>query len=294
MKDYKIQKIEKTNYPLLLRQISRLPETMDMIGSLPTDDNKFLCVIGSRDFSFYGRDACRKLLSGLQGYPIVIVSGLAIGIDSIAHETALENGLKTISFPGSGLGDSVLYPLSKRLLAKKIVDSGGAVLSPFDIDQMGSNWTFPTRNRLMAGTSHATLIIEARHRSGTLITADYAAEFGRDIMVVPGSIFSDLSYGPHMLMRRGAIPVASSDDILEALGFRIARKDGPSPALPNFREMSLSSEEREIVNNLRSQNLSSSDLIEKVSLSPSRFNTAISELELQGIIKSENDIYSLA
>lgn len=266
---------------------------MDMIGTLPSDDNKFLCVIGARQHSTYGKDACEKLIGGLKGYPIVIVSGLAIGIDSISHETALSVGLKTIAFPGSGLSGAALYPSSRRALAREIIKAGGTLLSPFPTHQLGTGWTFPIRNRLMAGTSHATLIIEAKRRSGTLITADYAAEFGRDILTVPGSIFAELSYGPHMLIRRGATPVSSSHDILESLGFKVTRADGMQQALPNFAEVSLTDDEKKIVNHLRLESQNSSDLIEKTSFLPPRFNSIISELELRGIVAERDGLYRL-
>lgn len=288
-----ISTIKKESYPFLLRQIKPLPETMELAGILPSDENKFLCVIGSRINSNYGEDACRKIIRGLEGYPVVIVSGLAIGIDSISHDAALEVGLKVIAFPGSGLSHTALYPPSRRHLAKKIYDSGNALLSPFPFNQPGAYWTFPVRNRLMAGMSHATLIIEAAHGSGTLITADYAAEFARDILAVPGSIFADLSYGPHMLIRRGATPVTCANDVLEALGFKVNRKDGMTGALPNFAEMSLSDDQRMIVDNLKREPLSSSSLIEKTLFPSSKFNAIMSELELRGIIKESEGQYCL-
>jgi DNA processing protein len=288
-----INKLQKTEYPFLLRQISRLPETMDIIGSLPSDENKFLCVIGSRKFSTYGMEACRKIVLGLRGYPIVIVSGLAIGVDSISHEAAIDASLKTISFPGSGLAPSVLYPPSKRPLAKRIVESGGALISSFPYEMESTPWTFPVRNRLMAGISHATLIIEAAKGSGTLITADYAAEFARDILTVPGSIFVEQSYGPHMLIRRGATPVTCAEDVLQALGFKVDRKDGMDEALPNFAEMSLSEDQMKIIDNLKREPLSSSKLIEKTSFTSSKLNTIMSELELREIVKENEGQYFL-
>jgi len=119
----------------------------------------------------------------------------------------------------------VLYPQEHIGLAERIILSGGTLLSPFERYQEGAPWTFPTRNRLMAGISHATLIIEGREKSGTLITAGNAVEFGRDVMVVPGSIFSELSVGPHKLFKDGAIPVSCSNDILEVLGFDVYDSD---------------------------------------------------------------------
>lgn len=289
-----ITTITQEKYSYLLRQIGQLSETMDIAGTLPSDDNKFLCVIGARENSNYGREVCEKLISGLAGYPIVIVSGLAIGIDSIAHEAALGAKLKTMSFPGSGLGRSVLYPKQHWGLAARIVESGGCLLSRFETNQPSEMWTFPVRNRLMAGVSHATLIIEARRGSGTLITAEYATEFGRDILAVPGPIFADLSYGPHMLIRGGATPITCSADILQALGFKIARTDGIQSALPNFAEQSLTPDEREIVNHLRLEILTGSKLLEKTGFSSSKLNTIISGLELQGIIVEREGHFKLA
>ncbi len=192
---------------------------MSIVGRMPSDEHTFLCIIGSRTQSTYGQRTCERLISGLAGYPIVIVSGLAVGMDSIAHEAALKVNLKTIAFPGSGLNEDVIYPYSRRNLAKQIVTAGGALVSSFPDSMLSQNWMFPVRNRLMAGISHATLVIEARRGSGTLITAKYAEEFNRDVLAVPGPIDSELSYGPHMLIRRGATPITSSQDILEALGF---------------------------------------------------------------------------
>lgn len=280
-------------YPPLLRQISQLPKTLNMAGIMPPQESKYLCIVGSRKNSNYGKEACVKLVQGLKGYPIVIVSGLANGIDSIAHQAALDAGLKTISFPGSGLSLATLYPAERRQLALDIIQNGGALISPFTNSQEGTKWTFPNRNRLMAGCSHATLIIEAAKKSGTLITADFATKMDRDVLAVPGSIFSELSYGPHMLIRRGATPVTSSADILQALGFQVIRKDGMNEALPNFSEMQLNEDQRNIVGLLKTQPLNFTELIEKTGLTTPRLNTIISELELLSVITQTGENYKI-
>jgi DNA protecting protein DprA len=209
-------------FPDLLKHISNPPKFLDCAGALPPgEDYKYLCVIGSRHPSEYGLETCRALIKGLRDYPIVIVSGLAIGIDSAAHKAALEAKMKTISFPGSGLQRSVIYPASHLYLADRIIESGGTLLSAFEKGQLGAYWTFPSRNRLMAGCSNATLIIEGRSGSGTLLTAEYAIEFNRDVLIVPGSIFSDLSFGPHKLYKQGATPVTTPKEILKMLGFDV-------------------------------------------------------------------------
>ena len=284
--------LTKEEYPFLLTQIPNLPKEMHIAGSLPNLEHKYLCVIGSRNYSSYGKDVCTKLIRGLKGHPITIVSGLAIGIDSISHEAAIETGLNTIAFPGSGLSLEALYPSSRRRLAEKIIQSGGTLLSPFKMDQTGAFWTFPFRNRLMAGISHATLIIEARKGSGTLLTAEYAAEINREILAVPGSIFGDLSYGPHMLIKRGATPITSSEDILEALGFPTTKESGQQSLL-SLAEVSLSTEEKSIVNMLKISPRTGSDIIETLQFDSSTFNMYISELELKRIIEERAGLYCI-
>lgn len=272
-----------SEYPFLLQQISPLPDHLDLAGILPPDNYKFLCVIGARRYSSYGKEACAKLISGLRGYPIAVVSGMAIGIDSLAHEAALEAGLRTIAFPGSGLSESVLYPASRIDLARRIVGSGNALLSPFRQDQEGSRWTFPERNRLMAGISHATLIIEARKGSGTLLTAEHAVRFNRDVLAVPGSIFSDLSYGPHMLIRSGATPATSSSDVLEALGFDLKARSAEKEPLAETPSVILSPEEKELLKHIASP-ISRDELIRELKMPPAYVNSILVNLELQGII----------
>lgn len=207
--------------PRLLREIPGPPSELYIRGALPPPENVCLTVIGSRRATPYGREATETLIAGLAGYPISIVSGLALGIDSIAHESAILAGLHTVAFPGSSLDDDNIYPPSKRTLAEKILAAGGCLLSEYPAGTHAMPWMFPERNRLMAGMSRATLLIEAGEKSGTLITAYLALDYNRDVLVVPGNIFSPLSVGLHRLLRDGAAPVSSSADILEALGFAL-------------------------------------------------------------------------
>ncbi len=154
----------------------------------------------------------------MRGYNVTIISGLALGIDGLAHKAALKAGLKTLAVPGSGLDATVLYPRSHLQLAEEIVRNGGALLSEFKPQTQAATWTFPKRNRIMAGLSHAVLVIEAELKSGTLITSKLATEYNRDVLTMPGSIFSSTSEGPHMLIKLGATPVTASEDILRTLG----------------------------------------------------------------------------
>ena len=242
-----IQELSPDQFPFLLRQIEKPPKFLKYKGQLPPDSHKFLCVVGSRTHSSYGLNACKKIISGLRGYPIVIVSGMAMGIDSVAHETALEAGLKTIAIPGSGLNDDVLYPVSKRPLARQIVASGGVLISPFYNHQVATDWTFPVRNQVMAGLSHAILIIEARRDSGTMITARAASDYSRDLLAVPGSIFSDLSQGVNELIRDGATAITCSEDILEMLRLE-ANESSKSVIHPEFdQQKKLAEKEEQII-----------------------------------------------
>jgi DNA processing protein len=169
--------------------------------------------------SGYGRDACKHLIGGLAGYPIAIVSGLALGIDAVAHRSALSAGLPTIAVPGSGLSDQVLYPRAHLNLARDILNKGGALISEMEPEEAATPYGFPRRNRIMAGMSHATLVIEAGVKSGTLVTAKLTVDYNRELLVVPHSIFAEGGAGGHIFTKLGAIPVRSAEDILEALGF---------------------------------------------------------------------------
>lgn len=213
-----------------LCEIPDVPKQLFMRGTLPDPSLRILTVVGSRNYTNYGKQCVQHLISGLRGYPISIVSGLALGIDALAHEAALENGLHTIAVPGSGLDDSVLYPRTNRGLATQILKSGGLLMSEFEPETASMPWMFPARNRIVVGIANAVLLIEAAERSGTLITARLATEYNRDLLVVPGNIFSENTRGVHQFLKLGATPVTSAADILEALHIpeRTAEAAAPS------------------------------------------------------------------
>ena len=216
--DFPIRKLNRNEWPPLLKHIPDPPEQLYVRGALPPSENIYLAVVGSRQYSQYGKEAVKQLIGRLSGYPITIVSGLALGIDALAHEAALEAKLHTIAVPGSGIDDSVIYPRSHKALAHKILERGGALISEFEPTFVSTAWAFPKRNRIMAGISKATLVVEASLKSGTLITSRLATDYNRDVLTIPGSIFSAHTAGPHMLIRLGATPITESKDILEALG----------------------------------------------------------------------------
>ena len=277
-----IYKLKLEQFPKPLLEIPQPPKTLFIRGKLPSADMIYLAVVGSRKYTSYGKDICEKLIRGLKGYPIVIVSGLAMGIDSIAHKTALEVGLITISFPGSGLDNSVLYPRTNIKLAQEIVDEGGCLISEFEPNFISQLYSFPQRNRLMAGISKAVLIIEAEEKSGTLITARMALDYNRDVLAVPGSAFSSNSNGTNWLIKQGATPVTSSEDILIELGFEIEK----IKLTDKEKYADCSKEEIKIIELLR-EPTERDDLIRESGMDIAKANALLSIMEIKDLIKEE-------
>ncbi len=279
----KVKKLSRKEFPPNLLEIPDAPEELQIIGKLPDHNKyKYLTVVGSRAVTSYGRRALNHLIEGLRGYPIVIVSGLALGTDALAHKKALEIALPTIAVPGSGLSKEVLYPKSHFSLALEIVRSGGALLSEFDFKQAAAPWTFPKRNRIMAALSDAVLVIEAKEKSGTLITARLATEYNKELLVVPGDIFSDAVKGNLQFLKLGATPVTEPGDILDALGL----DEQPDVQTASLHDLNLPEDELLILNAL-DEAKSKDELLEASGLSVSKFNIAFSKLELKGLIKEE-------
>jgi len=266
--------------PLL--EIPEPPVALYIEGELPSPDKILLTVVGSRRLSSYGREVCTELIRGLVGQPIVIVSGLALGIDTVAHQSALATGLVTLAFPGSGLDRSVLYPASNRQLAEKIIQSGGALISEYEPDFRATPYSFPRRNRLMAGLAKATLIIEASKKSGTLITARLALDYNRDVLAVPGSIHWPNSVGPNWLIKEGATPITNSEDLLHALGLE-NKQAGETPSL--FSELELTLAETKILALLKNGLTNRDELIERSGYSSAEAGTALMLLTLKNLIK---------
>lgn len=292
---YKITEFEKKDWPPLLAEIPDGPEKLFIAGSKPDYERKLLCIVGSRKYTSYGREACEYLVRGLTGYPITIVSGLALGIDSIAHKSALANGLPTIAIPGSGLHPAALHPQSNKELAAEIVQNGGTLISEMEPEEKASLfthnvpdkkvfWSFPRRNRIMAGMCHAVLVVEAGLKSGTLITARLTTDYNRELLVVPGSIFSPNSEGSNMLLRQGAAPVNSSEDILDILNLRNEKLDLKSGKNKRKDYSDCSLEENKILE-LLIEPLPKDVLVERSGLPAGEIQTLLTLLELKGYIK---------
>jgi DNA processing protein len=205
-------------YPRALREIAQPPVALHVRGSWPPEGTKYLAVVGSRDLSEYGREACETLIAGLAGYPVSIVSGLALGADACAHESALRAGLHTIAVLGSGVDNASVYPRTNLGLAKDILAKGGMLVSENGDGYKPQAFDFPKRNRIVVGLSHAVLIVEAAAQSGTLITARLTHEYNRDLLCIPHRINDPHSFGANLFLRLGAALVAEPAHILEALG----------------------------------------------------------------------------
>lgn len=271
-----IETLSRDEFPPLLREIPDAPEKLFVKGAPIPEDHLLIAVVGSRKYTQYGRSAVEYVVRGLRGYNIVIVSGLALGIDSLAHRAALANNIHTVAVPGSSIDPKHIYPRSNFGLSEEILKKGGTLLSEFEADSPIFPSNFPQRNRIMAGMSHATLVVEATPKSGTLITARLALEYNREVYAIPGSILSDSSRGTNELIRDGATPVLSASDIIEGLGLvkKESGTDESAAALPTLDFPDSLSKEAFI----------------KQYESPTEALRALSKLELEGKIRVQGNV----
>ena len=262
-----------------LNRLCHLPDRPDDLyveGTLDSlQDKKLITIVGSRTCSNYAKEITRKLITNLQGYPVCIVSGLALGIDTIAHAAALDSGICTVAFPGSGLDESVIYPASNRGLSRRILKNRGLLVSEYEPHTKAARWTFPKRNRLMAGVSDLVIIIEAQDKSGTLITARLAMEYGTTVAVIPQNITAEHAHGSNRLMQDGAHPILNYEDILHLVGLE---KNDMQPTTHT-----LNKDEASLMQHLSSPT-SKDELYKKCNLSYQVFITTLTTLELSGVV----------
>ena len=207
----------ENKYPYLLKEISYAPSSFYIKGKIP-EKMPCIAIVGTRKISPYGKLVTEKLVQKLVYYNFVIISGLAYGIDTIAHKTALKNKGKTIAILGSGLNK--IFPYSNRELAQEIIKHG-ALITEYPLESPPLKHYFPWRNRIISGLSLATVVIEAPERSGALITARFALEQNREVFAIPGSIFNENSIGTNNLIKQGAKLVSQIEDIFEELNIQL-------------------------------------------------------------------------
>ncbi len=274
--------IKPEDFPRRLKEIPDPPKELYIRGPFPDEDLIFLTIVGSRKYTTYGKDVCEKLIASLRGTPVVIISGLAIGMDTLVHESALKAGLKNIGVPGGGISRSVIYPRRNLLLSDEILKSGGCLLSEYKPDFRPTLWSFPRRNRIMSGLSDAVLIIEAEEKSGTLITSRLATEYNRNVLAVPGNITSSSSKGTNMLIRLGATPITSPEDLIEALGIN-SLPLGNQKQKENTSLSPLENKILEILNEPKSRD----QIFYELDFEESKIMMSLSLLEMKGLIKEE-------
>ncbi len=262
------------DYPKLLNELYDPPGVIFVRGTLPSEDKKHIAVVGSRKATNYGFQSVEKIVEPLAKAGVVIVSGLAYGIDSLAHKKTLEAGGLTVAVLGSGIDNDSIYPSQNRTLASQIVASGGAVISEFPVGTPPLPLHFPLRNRIIAGLCHGTLVIEAAIKSGSLITARSAMESGRTVYAVPGSIHSPLSEGPNNLIKMGATPVTSAEDIEDITVENVK---------PNYQPQS--KKEQTIYDILSDRPIHIDEITHSSDLPIGTVSSTITMLEMKGVIK---------
>ncbi len=274
------------DYPPLLKEIPDAPALLYMRGTLPVG-RPSLAVVGTRKASHYGVEVARRLTAELVSRGFAIVSGLALGIDSIAHQTTLDQRGTTVAVLGSGLDQ--IYPRTNYGLSEAIVKSGGTLLSEFPLGMYAQKHHFPIRNRIIAGLSLGTLVIEGGMDSGSLITAKAALEYNREVFAVPGDIFRAASEGANQLIKMGARPVTSADDVVEALNLGSykppAQVDNISHIIDNQSHPSLSDEESVILNLITREPRHIDELVKVSKLQTSVVNSTLMTLEVQGFVR---------
>lgn len=271
-------------YPASLRALPDAAPLLLVRGEPGVLLGRAVAVVGARAATVYGTNVARRLGASLAHAGVVVVSGLARGIDAAAHRAALDAGGLTVAFSASG-PDS-LYPAEHADLAAEIAGSG-AVVTEMPLETPPLPQYFPLRNRLISGLSEAVIVVEARQRSGSLSTARRALEQGRDVMAVPGPIDAPTSQGPNRLLRDGARPLCEVGDVLDILGLpRTSGRGGKSSGKADAR---LGSDSRRVVESLARRPASRDELTARLGLGPGELAVALLELELAGLVATDRD-----
>ncbi|MDZ7798647.1 MAG: DNA-processing protein DprA [Patescibacteria group bacterium] len=270
--------LKEKSYPRLLKEIYTPPPVLFYKGNLKQDEYN-LAIVGTRKTSSYGRQVTAEIAGHLASQGLTIVSGLALGIDTLAHKAALDHNGRTIAVLGSGLNK--VHPRSNIRLAEKIIESRGLIISEFSPLTPPLKQNFPRRNRIISGLSLGTLVIEAPKKSGALITARYALEQNREVFAVPGSIYSQNSVGTNNIIKQGAKVVTQSDDLLEALNLKEVKK-----YRENKKSLPKSPEEEKIMGILKTESLHVDKIIQHSKLEPSVVNSTLSLMEMKGLVKN--------
>lgn len=284
--------ITDAQYPKLLSHIKNPPIVLYVRGSLNFDDSnhRTIAIVGTRRITEYGREVTESFTQELVGAGFIIVSGLAMGVDAVAHKTTLDNGGKTVAVLGCGV--DYCSPRENQNLYDQILKKGGCIISEFPLGHGPTKGTFPSRNRIIAGLSVGVLVTEGAEDSGSLITADYAFKNNRNVFAVPGPITSQLSKGPYSLIKKGAKLVTSGEDIIKE--FQISNnKSQISNKSKNTKFKTASKEEKIILELLENEPLHFDEIVKRTKLPSPKLSSILSIMEIKGLIKNSEGLLKL-
>ena len=275
------RRLRRADFPELLRQIHDPPRALFLRGAAGSEvlARQAVAIVGARACSSYGSQVVRMLGRELAAAGLVVVSGLARGVDGEAHRGALEAGGVTVGVLGCGIDRD--YPAAHGELARRICERG-LVVSEYEAGVEPAPWRFPARNRIIAGLAAVTVIVEARERSGALITADFALEDGREVFAVPGEITGSLATGTNRLLRQGATPLTEVDDVLQLFGLAASQRP-PAPAV--------GVDAAAVLERLADGVASADELARTTRLEPGPLAAALAELELAGFVAEADGRY---
>jgi DNA processing protein len=269
------------NYPKLLLEIAKFPPLLYFRGVMDDPEELCLAVVGTRMITGYGRIATPKLVEPLVDAGMTIVSGMAFGVDSVAHKCAINKNRRTVAVLGGGLDEKSLYPKAHALLAQEILDSGGALLSEYPPLMPNFKQNFIARNRIISGMSAATLVVECDLKSGSLITAKYALEQNRAVFAVPGPIYAQQSQGPNNLIKMGARLITQAADILEDLNLESLPQQQQAQTL-----LGDSPAESAVLQIIAYEPIHINDIVKKSQLEVGDIASALTFLEMKGKVRN--------
>lgn len=278
MKEIKTIKIEDEIYPKKLLEIKKPPKQLYVLGDESLLNKKSIAIIGSRDCSIYGYEQAKRFAKELAKENICIVSGMAIGIDSAAHVGAKAEIGKTIAILGSGFNN--IFPEENQELFYKILEQGGCIITEYAPDIPPLNKNFPERNRIVSGLSNGVLVVEARHRSGTSITAKFAKEQGKTVFCIPSNLDATTGVGTGRLIQEGAKLVLSPNDILQSLKMEIKEE-----IILEEKEIKVDKKYQEVYNVLAKIPINVNEICKRTSKNIIDVNTTLTMLELEGLVK---------
>jgi DNA processing protein len=267
----------KHKYLQIVSDIDEAPKTLYYVGNLPEDRRPTVAIVGTRKPTAYGKEVTEKLARELAAKGIVVISGLALGVDGIAHAAALDAGGTTLAVLANGL--STVYPAAHRDLAEKIIQQGGALISEYSPDTPARSHQFLERNRIVSGLADAIIITEAAARSGTLNTAAHALTQGKEVFVVPGNITSPMSVGCNTLLKQGATPITSAEDVLNVIAPELLTSQTSLPLGSNELET-------DVIQLLANGERDGDQIQAKLNISATELSVALTMLEINGAIRS--------